>query len=41
MDLSNLNVTVTLAIDNDSILKLLILGVVLIILFFLFKRVLG
>lgn len=38
---SNFNITVTAAIDNDSILKLLVMFVVLIILFFLFKKIMG
>lgn len=35
------NITVTAAIDNASILKLLIMFVVLIVIFLLFKRILG
>lgn len=39
--LGNVNVTVTAAIDNASIVKLLVMFVALIIIFFVFKRLVG
>lgn len=40
-DLTNINITVTAAIDNNSLFKLLIMFVALIIIFFLFRSILG
>jgi|GEM_PF-5859473 len=41
MNNSQFNITVTAAIDNESILKLFLMFVGIIIIFFLFKKILG
>lgn len=40
-DLNDIQITVTAQIDNDSIVKLLLMFVALIIIYFLFKRIFG
>jgi hypothetical protein len=40
-NLNNIQITVTAAIDNNSILKLLAMFVVLIVIFFIVKQLLG